>query len=214
MLCACDYAGHTDSGVEQNFTVPPTSAGKEYVFIEYSWTHRPGTGPDGMEERLAAFEDWVMLPNPENDNIYNIKQYIAVPFSYDDCQDQLAERLRDDEFKNSGDCRDWQSTCYSINGNEINGTGYLSEYHVFHCVPYDFWSTLKPRADDKCYGPTGSDGWRDEETCSDYILNLDKDIYKAPSEFFEKIQKCPGYKKTSLFVCDSEIQTEPVPSIN
>ncbi len=177
---------------------PPPPSDREYVFVTYSFTHRPGTGPAGVNESLVAKSDWIMMPNPENDGIFNIRQNILVTLSGPECANLLTERLADEQFKNSGDCPDWASTCYTINNNVVTGTGYRDEKYVFHCVPYDFWTTLPARADDKCFTPDNID----EPPCSDDILELDRDIYKSPNAYFNHIKKCPNYAEASLFVCD------------
>ncbi|MDR0726939.1 MAG: hypothetical protein LBF37_02645 [Rickettsiales bacterium] len=173
---------------------------KEYILAEYGWSHRPGTGNNGSSSWFDAEESWIMIPSDE-DGAYTKRHYFIEPTSRYGCIKALEEKLNSKDFEGSGDCDDFGSTCYTKTGNTVTGYGYLDQKFIVHCIPYDFWKTLKPLADGPCYTREDADGWSEEEPCPDYITEKDPDIYKSTAAY-GVVKKCADYKEDSIFVCD------------
>jgi len=156
-----------------------------YVLSDYSWSHRVGSGTNGVGESFTA---------------HSKGGKILVLYK-DECQKLFDEVVKSD-FQDSDDCSDWQSTCYKIKGNEVDGSGYVESSDVFRCIPLGMWLYLKPLADDKCYGPYDQDGWRDTTPCDDWWREQDRYMIKSPDAVKDVVKKHPDCNSDGLFPCE------------
>jgi hypothetical protein len=177
-----------------DYEIPgPESGDTHYVLMKYEYESRFGKN-DRPEVLLSAEKDMEILSAGP--------KMIPRKMSREECGrtfgEVLARSMEEGELKSPADCPNFSAACYGTKNGAVGG--FRGEMYLLHCVPYELWMSLKPKAEDKCY----SDEDRTKEApCPDYISNLDRDLYKSPGELRDRIQKCWDYKKDSMFVCQA-----------
>jgi hypothetical protein len=189
-----DAAGQFPTyGDDYEIPGPAEFGGEYYVLMKYEYEYESRSGKKGRPDvLLSAEKDMDILPAGP--------KMIPRKMSREECGrmfwEFFARSMEDGALQNPGSCRNFGAECYGTNSGAAGGS--RREAYPLHCVPYELWMSLKPKAEDKCY----SDADRTKEApCPDRISNLDRDLYKSPAELRDRIQKCFDYKEDSLFVC-------------
>ncbi|MDR1476978.1 MAG: hypothetical protein LBI17_02515 [Rickettsiales bacterium] len=175
-----------------------------WALADYSWDYRPGAA---HVDSGSSFNAAYYKISEDGEKRYDGKDYI-MKFTREGCKAEFDEVVKE-EYENSKDCSERGSICYEIKGNIVEKDGYRVGRDEYHCVPAKAWSSVKAKAEAKCWtNPpmcSGDDNDPDdcdmpkETPCPDYVLSLDRAIFKADD--LGALKKCADYKPDSLYVC-------------